>query len=272
MARAKKPESLVLVTSDHHLGKKTRSYDRGVYERRMENVLDRVRDIREYLVGYEFDELVVGYLGDVVDGQDIFPTQPYHQDIPDAVDQAELWSDINAALIEELAECYDTSDIRIEAVCGNHGRTGKRTKESSSFDRVAYNQLRDKLGGQVQVNVGMEDDPFFRPFDVRGHRTLFYHGHELRGCGDKSLQDRAALWHMRKDIGGFEQLHLGHFHDFKALSVNGVEVLLDGTMVTDDPYGRNNLGKGEQNTWRLFGVSERFARTFSYDLHLDAAR
>lgn len=262
----KHSESIVLDMSDHHFGKRTSTYDVATFYERMDTLGDRLADIREYLSGYTFDELVVRMFGDMVDGQDIYPTQPHHQEITDAVDQADQWSDYMTDWLILQSRVW-RAPMRVEAVCGNHGRTGKRTKETSSFDRVAYNQLADRLGGYGIVQIGMGSNPFFNMVDVKGHKLLMVHGHYF---GSLSSVPRHVLrWYASHQLGGFKTVSYGHFHSFKEEAAGKIDTYAVGTIVTGDEHSLEVVGAESDPRWRLYGVSEQFHRTFSYDLYLD---
>ena len=265
-------ESAVLVMSDLHYGKRTATYNREVAKERLRKLLPRLERIHQLVsAAYEIDELVVAVLGDVNDGTEIYPAQPHYQDLSDPLQQAWEFAEFLAEWFREVQRIW--GKVRIEAVAGNHGRTGKRAHEAANWDLACYHYLKLHLNGSgIPIAYGSYEngqDPFLRFMEVRRHRFLLYHGHAIRmyqtiawyGLTMRMLRWQAAL-------GAFSALLCGHFHSFGEMEINGRRVLLTGTLVTDDQWVLQTLGLNASNRWHLFGVGDKRPITWRFDLDL----
>ena len=265
-------ESAVLVMSDVHYGKCTTTYNRNVAKERLERLLPKLERIHRLVsAAYQIEELVVALLGDVNDGTEIYPAQAYYQDLSDPLQQAWEFASFLADWFRALQRIW--GKVRIEAVAGNHGRTGRRAHEAANWDLACYHYLTLHLGDSgITVAYGGHDngqDPFLRFMDVRRHRFLLYHGHSIRmyqtiawyGLTMRMLRWQAAL-------GSFSAMLCGHFHSFGEMEINGRRVLLTGTLVTDDQWALQTLGLNASNRWHLFGVGNTRPITWRFDLDL----
>jgi metallophosphoesterase superfamily enzyme len=135
----KQRESAVLVVSDVHVGKKTPSYDMRVAQKVLDEVAKRIVRIAELVQdGYRWDEVVICFLGDVLDGSEIFPGQATVQDIPNVLAQATVAARLFLPIVE--ASLAVAPIVRLVGVAGNHGRAGKNAAEAANWDIVCYQQ------------------------------------------------------------------------------------------------------------------------------------
>lgn len=174
-------ETAVLVASDLHFGKSTPTYSPEVFMIRLGKLDTKLRRIRELLSSYDFDELVIALLGDANDGSDIYPTQVHYQEISNVEEQAALLADLLARFARRQAETW--GKVRIEAVPGNHGRSGRFAHEAANWDITCYRYLEMLTRSDEAISVHFENpgrDPFLRVMNVYGHGYLIYHGHDIR--------------------------------------------------------------------------------------------
>lgn len=262
-------ETAVLVMTDLHFGKQTSSFGVDGFGDRLQLIADRVSRVRQLMPGYEFDELVVCVLGDVNDGSDIYATQAHHQAETNVEEQAEQLTDLLVPYFAKLKDAW--GKVRIECIPGNHGRVGKFAHEAANWDIVAYKYLRAKLkesGVPVHLN-GRGANPFIRLVPVRNHRYLLYHGHDIRSFGNipwYGMQLRVARWNTTKKLTPFDVVLMGHFHSFGAWSFNRIQLMLSGTMITDDEWALQTLGWESANKWWMFGVSDKRPVTWQFGI------
>jgi len=267
-----KNESAILVMTDIHYGKKTSSFNRDVCRKRINRIADKVTSINSLLTGqYKFDELVIFLLGDVNDGNDIYPGQANHQECSNVEEQAWEFAEFYARFVRRLLPLYPK--VRIETVPGNHGRSGRGVHEGANWDIVAYRYLGHHLrNDNVPVIVGTGDSLFVRKVKVRKHNYLLFHGHQVKGsfAGIPSygLSTRVLRWATTK-YSPFNMALCGHFHSYFNWDVNDVDMLMSGTCVTDDLYSLDQLGWASSCKWPFFGVNDKRSVTWSYKLEAD---
>lgn len=262
-------ESACLFISDIHYGKKTSTFNAKVCAQRFNALGKRLARIRDLLAGYDFDELVIAIAGDANDGTDIYPTQTHHQDESDVQKQAKDLSKLIANLARSQLDIWD--NVRIECVPGNHGRGGWRAHEAANWDITTYNYTEFLLENDgIPVNQNAEGDPFIRKFQVRKHNYLLYHGHAIRSYGNipwYGMMLRVVRWSISK-LAPFEVAMMGHFHTCGLWPINNVDVMIAGTMVTDDDWSLQTFGLEAVPKWWLFGISDSRPITWQYRLDL----
>jgi hypothetical protein len=287
----RREESLILTLSDLHYGKRTPTFNTRVFLRRLGRLRDRlIRTVDLFRPRFHFSEIVLAVLGDVVDGDGIYPTHPHHTEPSNADLQTDRCSEALVGLVEALAESFPK--VRVEAIPGNHGRVGRHAHEAANWDVGVYRLLRLKTAHLPNVRVyytGWEDaaktvrsggradvsnrteNLFLRTFEVRGHRYLLYHGHGVKmyqGIPWYGIQNRVLRWSTTEQLGGFEAVMMGHFHTTGFSVVNQIKTFLSGTLVSGDDFPLESLGFESANSWWLFGVSRKRAVTWHMDLDL----
>jgi DNA polymerase II small subunit/DNA polymerase delta subunit B len=266
-------ETAVLVMTDLHYGKKTSSFKPTDFAERLDAIASRAESIKKHLKSSEFDELVVCILGDVNDGTDIYATQAHHQAISDVEEQADQLTDLLVPYFARLKKVWQK--VRIECVPGNHGRAGKFAHEAANWDVVAYKYLRNKLQ-YAELDIPLHLNPkqanvFMRIAEIRKHRFLLYHGHDIRSFGNipwYGILLRTARWNLTEKLAPFDVVLMGHFHTFGCWAFNRVTAMISGTMITDDDWALQSLGWESANKWWMFGVSDKRPITWKFGLEL----
>ncbi len=262
-------QTVVAHITDFHYGKKTRTYNKDVAKEKFAKFSKDLVDIRKQ--NKDADKLVLVWGGDIVDGTGIYPSQPHHQDASDVTEQIDDCTDLTKELFKEQLAAWGAVDNY--TVPGNHGRTHKANHEGSNYDRILYSAIRREAEKLTGVRV-LEDDrnvgPFLKPFRVRNHRMLAYHGHSIQMYTNipwYGIIQRLCKWKADK-FAGVSTLMLGHFHGFGLWNVQGCNILLGGTTVTDDMWALESFGSGAVNKWWVFGVTDKNPMQWSIPLNV----
>lgn len=263
-------ETAVLVASDLHYGKRTSSYNLDVFEQRIAALSERLFRVRTLLGEYDFDELVICLLGDVIDGTCIYPTQQHHQAETRATRQA---LDLAAHLSRFVAAQADVwGRVRIETVPGNHGRSGFMTAEDDNWDSVMYELLRSAIRDpRIVMPKHPDGDPFLRVMNVYTHGYLMYHGMAIRMYQTipwYGLMQRLLRWSTAASLPPWNTAMIGHFHSCGFWQINRLNAFLTGTMATDDDWSLQALGMESAPAWWLFGVSQKRPVTWQFKMEL----
>ncbi len=260
-------ETAVLVMTDAHYGKRTKTFSPEVFIKRLNKVSSTLARLKELLGGgYEFDQLVIAMLGDMNDGTGIFATQSHEQAVSDVEAQAWEFSEHMTGFLKDQAQLW--KKVRVECVPGNHGRAGKFAAESANWDRVAYRYMSMKAKEYAHVNYG--DGSMLRKIAIRGHHYMLYHGHEIRSFGNipwYGMLLRMSRW-MSTKLAPFDVALMGHFHTSGIWRINKIRMVLGGTMVTDDDWALRTLGWESAPEWWFFGVSTKRAMTWQFPVEL----
>jgi predicted phosphodiesterase len=202
------------------------------------------------------NEVVVLLLGDIVDNEQIYDTQPYHID-SFVVEQVKNASSVLWKLLLSLEKSF--GKVRVCTVRGNHGRSGGH--EESNWDKIVYQQLEllAELNGRsivVENNYGE-----FNHCWIRGKKVMLRH-YAPKQDGTAAARGRLGGWYQ---IHKFDALAFGHFHQVGLLNFNGIPLFRNGSLCPGDDYAERlalNDGPGQI----IFGVSKKRLPTFFYVL------
>ena len=126
---------MVIVLSDLHFGKHTKWFNMEEANRRLLTIPDELKDKTDKL--NDLDEVVVILAGDLVEGEDIYPTQNNHIECS-AIEQVKGCAESTWKMILKLRGYFPDAILRIETVPGNHGRVSKTANEKTNWDNVVY--------------------------------------------------------------------------------------------------------------------------------------
>ena len=217
--------TLCVLLSDTHFGKHTKWFDLETARQRMEGIPFRIKE--QPLP--EIDEIVVILAGDMIEGEDIYPTQNTHIECS-ALEQVQactesIWKTL--VTFRQLFKC----PVRVETCPGNHGRVSRTANEKTNWDNVVYHILRvmntmnaDK---DLVVNCNFES---FKTFKVKDKVGLAYH-HGVQHTGTASMRVKVAGWMQSKK---FDFLVHGHWHEWHVGNWLGKFVIGNGCMCGPD--------------------------------------
>lgn len=279
----------IAVLSDTQIGKITKTYNTSVARERLMQYAQKVvllsRIHREYA---NVDELHVYWIGDMVEGETIFPTQPF------LIDSSVLkQAVVNVPTI--LAEMVffwlgHFKKIKIFTVPGNHGRSGKKhdaTHPETNWDNVSYHVAKlmilgmdgnridaegKKVSDRVEINVS---ESFWNMDRIGKWGYLMIHGDQVSGgfagfpwYGVTRFAQKLARNH---EIPPWDYLFLGHFHSPTNWTVNDLEIFANGTTESSNDFALANMGAaGFPCQWLCF-VSPKRGMLSNYKIYLDEA-
>jgi len=248
-----------LCISDVHVGKKTQTYNSTVFKERLNNLCDKyVKTTKQLGTFNEIDNLNIFILGDIIDGELVYPTQAHHieMDIDDAVDIAvNEFTYAVSGIQEELG-----LPLNIYTVRGNHGRTGRFNSEKTNWDTVFYKRLNDRLFINSKIVLNITDD-WYNTANICGHKFLIIHGEMIRayeGIPFYGINKKVGRWYTGGIPAKFNNVVLGHFHTCYDEHWNDIRIMGNGTFVTDDDFSQR-LGFKSVTKMLYFLSSEKEA-------------
>jgi hypothetical protein len=161
------------------------------------------------------------------------------------------------------------TEIELQCWSGNHGHLGKEAPESSSWDLLLYDIIKEKLDRYgIKVNVHEE---FGGVIQIDGFRFFCTHLDGIpcqQGVPLMAITRRLDKWYQQ--FKGFDYAIGGHFHKHLNDGVSArMEFFLNGTMVSDDDWALKRLGISSRPSQWTFGVHPRNGVTWRYPLFLD---
>ena len=258
----KKDLGLVLSINDVHIGKRTASYNSKKIIAKMEHVFnDFLNDINMQKRIYNINILHINFIGDILDNDSLYPTQPHHVDretgeVSNPTKQVEFADELFSRLISEL---YKKTRIPIDVNCvkGNHGRISKFTDEGNNYDVMFYNSLKKSFKEHKKINCYVTDS-FYMIKNINGHGFLLHHGNGIKmyqnipwyGLVQKCMRWAGSLSQE------FKYMIVGHFHTSGEQVWNDKTIFMNGTPVEEDIFPLEVLGLSADNTFWVFGVTK----------------
>lgn len=263
-------EVIVLKLSDWQIGHKTRSFNTTIAKQRVEKLVTSVLKIVQihrqaypinrihiFLEGDFIQSEKVGYLVDLSELETILIDQVFDHAVP-----------LLSWAIAELAKNF--SGVVVSCVRGNHGKGEKGSSEKTNWDDVIYKVLEAKFADvkHVKFNVARE---FYQIVKIFNTRFLIAHGDQVRG-GTYGIPLYALLQRMLRwatsMTESWDVLSVGHWHCYGHIEQNSQELIVNGTLVSDDEYVRRQYGWNSSTLQVMFGVHPRKGITWQYRLKL----
>lgn len=260
-------EMAVLHVSDVQLGKVTSTYNSTVAAERLMLLADKALRITETRrTSAKIEELRLYLGGDLVEGEEIFPTQA-HQIDQSLFDQAvKALPEAICKMTLKLLEGF--RKIRIVTVPGNHGRQGPRNTRAhprTNWDNVAHEVIKlwlmgpednPRLRDRLSMNISQS---FFAVDRVYGWGNLMVHGDQITGgfAGFPWYGTAKKAWGWIDSIPHpWDYLWFGHFHTPAAATLNHRIFLANGTTESDNTFAQAQLASGGYPCQRLAFFNE----------------
>jgi hypothetical protein len=277
-------EDVVVVIGDAHVGSLIRKeeigglgeYNKDIFVEEIKNLEDDVVRICE-IEGRNrpIGNLCLMYLGDIVEGHDIFNGQPYHLDM-NAAESVVFAADAFSRLEISLRNRVNAKRIRTVEVVGNHGvpggRKGGALPTKLSWDWLFY-IMKDKImknyvdDGTIHHLIA---ETWFQLVDVKGHLFLLLHGDDIPNYLSIPYYgiDRAAMSYMQMLEVPYHSMIVGHFHASATTPLTSGEKIINGCWPGVSMYAAKKIrARSFPEQW-IFGVHPRRGITFRYKLQL----
>ena len=261
-------ESLVVLNSDFHIGKKVLDENTGEITFNSDIAIKRLnllmgrnlkKLIEHILSSSNLDEIVILNIGDLIDGESIYYQQQHHID-RFLAEQIELATRIKWEILESLWNEFEIP-IREEFVVGNHGKGHSEWEGITNFDAMVHLNLgilRDIVGNE-NLTIGDSPNSRVKLVDVRGHKVLMRH-YAPQQIETASAFRKYAGW---LNIYDYDCVVTGHFHSPAIAYFQGRPIIRNGSIVGEDEYSRE-LGRTSSPSQVVFGVSDKRLPTFLY--------
>lgn len=244
----------VLLGADWQMGKYIKgSYDSDIAKVRVNrHVLESIA--LGYAHPYSVDNVHWLLLGDLVEGETIFPSQQHRID-------ASLFRQVfNAAETivnnaRRLLAVYPT--VYIEGIGGNHGENLKNSHPETNFDCMAMEIARRILADEDRLvfpePITPDEHHWAMWHKVRNSTFFGVHGHQVRSQPNtKASRDRFLGWYA--NFGPFDIAASGHYHQALMQDLGPFVHYAGGSPENNNTYAAEYLQTGSQrgSQWSLF--------------------
>ena len=256
-------EICVPLLSDIQLAKQTESYNTEVAEERVLRYAEKIIKIaRIQKATHIVKKCVVFALGDIIEGELIFPGQAHEIDSSlyrqVTVDGPRILSRFFNTLLTEFeeVECY--------WVIGNHGALGGRSRKDynpeTNADRMLGKILQTMFEGEKRMKFHIPDRSWYTVADLGVKaKFLLFHGDNIRGTMGVPFygyNKKILGWKSLGAAGLMEQFThavCGHYHTPTHLYINDIRVWVNGSTESHNPYAQEQLASmGRPSQYTLF--------------------
>ena len=267
---SKDKEALVLMLSDLHIGKQVIGHDGKVLYnieiaiKNLKKIVERLRCVMEHAgKGTQIDEIVILMIGDLVESENVYPTQNFHIETF-VSDQVKIATKILWEVIVEASEMKGIKKVTVVGARGNHGRI-LLGHESSNWDFVLHNNLSmlNEISGKSNIEIS-DTCGEFNIATVKGHRILIRHQAPVQ-ADTPSAKSKFAGW---VDIHKVDAICYGHWHHVGINIWNDRFIFRNGSLPGSDDLAER-IAVRNKPAQMVFGVSKDRLPTFMYVLSFD---
>lgn len=274
------PETALVVVSDWQLGKKTPTYSTEVCAKRVQKQAQVVRRLTEIQrADRPIKRAVVTLLGDLVEGEMIFPGQEHRIDASLFRQVMLDGPEILGSFLRDLLGTFD--EVSVEEVIGNHGALGGRGRKNyhpeSNADAMLYEATRKMLGKEPRLkwagNYVPGERAWHRILTIGQHNFFLFHGDQMRGGGFAGLPYYGFARAINNWGGGvikepFRYAIAGHWHQLASMPINDRILWINGSLESDNEWLREELkAQAPPGQWLLF-VHDRRGVTVEHRIWL----
>ena len=287
-ARHGNGQSAVLLFSDTHIGKTASpdqtlsfgDYNFEVFMARLKYLEQAMLSITANHISTEVPELVIGMLGDMLDGQLVHSNESGQLD--PIFSQFYAGAHAIAQFLRNLAPHFPI--IRIYSCVGNHPRFTNQKRmptknRFSNFDSFLYAMIGALVRDIPNIKWTLDAQPF-QIFDVQNFTFFTAHGDTLRG-GDKALgvpnhavgrlvstASQMMTKYGRKNPNYY---CVGHLHRDIVLPHATGSFICNGGFPGVDEFGLSEMFVPADPSQKFFFIHPKFGRTACYDISLKFA-
>ena len=257
------PEAAILMLADWQVGKVTPTYSSDVAAERVKILTRKVQKlVAIQRADHPVKELHIFLLGDLVEGEDIFPGQAHLID-GGLYSQIFQTAEMLAGLVRTLAAEFET--VNVVGVIGNHGRMGRfgSVRPESNADAIAYRTASMIVANEPRIKwketFTKGERHWHEYVSVLGRKWLLFHGEQLKGGSFGfpwySLAKRLSGWALALDGGKPDYAAFGHWHTpVRVVAADGrITAFGCGSIESSNTYAQEWVAaSGEPAQWLLF--------------------
>lgn len=279
--RSKQPETAIAVLGDFQLGKLTAGYNSVICEERIDIYADKVIKLTEIQrADHPVNDLQIFVLGDIVEGELIFPSQQWQLDSSlyqqTVLDAPRILTNFIRKMLANFS-----GKITVHMVIGNHGAIGgserRNMNPESNADRMAYRitQLLLKDEKRVSFNIpdGSGESHWYTVAEVfPNYKVLLFHGYNLRGGSGfpwYGLMKKVGGWALGAIPEVFHDTDFGHWHQPTRVTLNRVTARCNGSPESHNTFAQEALAAVGRPSQGLRFVHPKHGVTAEYVVYLD---
>ena len=273
-------EVAVALVGDWQLGKRTPDYNAAVCEERIQRFAAKVRELTAIQrADHPVNECHVWLLGDLVEGELIFPGQAHRIDLSLFGQVVGEGPRILGDLLRSLLADFER--VHVVGVIGNHGAIGgpfrREMHPESNADMMLYRIVADRLSDEKRLTWHLPnlagERAWYAIDRIGAYSCLLFHGDQIRGgfAGFPfyGLAKKVWGWKSGAIAEPFGDVALGHWHQPTRVTLNTTTARVNGTTESSNTYAAEQLAATGQPAQHLMFVHpERGIVTAEYVVYL----
>ena len=271
-------EVAVAVLADWQLAKVTPDYNSKICEERIQLYADKIIHLTEIQrQDHPVRDLRIWTLGDIVEGELIFPGQSF---LVDGGLYRQVTVDgprIMKNFITRMLENFET--VTFVGAIGNHGAIGGRSRRDhdpeTNADRMLYRiiELMFEKEKRIKFNIpdGRGDRNWYAIDRIGNYSSLLIHGDQFGSLSAfYSFQKKVYGWKVGAIQEHFDDVYCGHFHTPTKMTFNTVQFRISGSPESTNTYAMESLAAvGRPSQPLMFVHPEKGMVTAEYNCWLD---
>lgn len=274
---SKVAETAVAVFADWQLGKVTPDYNSEVAAARIEQYTEKLLEITEIQRAHHpVNNLHVWMLGDIVEGEEIFPGQSHLIDSGLYRQVGVNGPEILSTFLSTALENFD--NIHVTGVIGNHGSVGGRNRRQydpeTNMDRLLYKIVNLIFSKEDRITFNIPDGRGERNWyavdQIGNHKTLLIHGDQLPHPSSVSGYYKRILgWKDGAIPEYFDDVFMGHYHQQFKLTIGSTILRVSGSPESYNTYAQEYFNSMSRPCQHLMFVHPDLGVTSEYSIWLD---
>ena len=273
----KSPETAVAVFGDWQLGKVTPDYNSDVLEKRIEQYTEKLIEITEIQrMDHNVDNLHVWLLGDIVEGEEIFPGQAHLID-------SGLYRQVGINGPRILSKFLTTAlqnfkKVHVVGVIGNHGAVGGKMRKQhdpeTNMDRLLYKIVELMFDKEDRITFNIPDGAGERNWyaidNVGSYSSLLIHGDQLPSpTSYHGYYKKVMGWKDGAIPDHFDDVFMGHYHQQFKMTIGSTMLRISGSPESHNTYAQEFFSSMSRPCQHLMYIHPEHGVTSEYSIWLD---
>ena len=255
-------EVAVAVLADWQLAKITPDYNSQICEERINLFAEKVIELTNIQrQDHPVKELRIWALGDIIEGELIFPGQSF---LVDGGLYRQITVDgprIMKNFINKMLENFEK--VTFVGVIGNHGSIGGRARRDhdpeTNGDRMLYRitQLMSEKEKRIEFKIldGRGERHWYAIDKIGNYKAMLCHGDQFNSLSSfHTFQKKAYGWKIGALDEDFDDIYIGHFHTPTKMTFNTVQLRISGSPESVNTYAAEVLAAAGGPSQSLYFV------------------
>lgn len=261
---------------DWQCGKVTPTYDSDVCEERIELLMDKtIRLTSIQREDHDVNHARIYVLGDMVEGEDIFPGQHWYID-SGIVDQVMNVTNMMIDSIRRMLSYFET--VHLVGVEGNHGHVGGRNNRyyhpDTNLDRLLYKFVEKFFENEKRITFdipqGKGEANYYTVDSVGDHSTLLLHGDQFtKPTSAHAYIKKVTGWRAGAIPEFFNDVAMGHWHQNTKMTIGDCVLRINGTPESTNLFAQKVVSSMGRPSQHLQFIHPENGVTAEYDIYLD---